>query len=81
MKAALFKLLQLFCDSRDGSLSPSKGGYTLFMLVFTYKMLRSLPDDPWMWVVYGATVGGVEVCKKYFNLKFDPQPSINEPQR
>jgi hypothetical protein len=78
MKEALCKLLQLFRDSRDGWWSPSKGGYTIFVLVFTYKMVRSLPDDPWMWVVYGTFVGGVEVGKKWMNLKYDPQPALNE---
>lgn len=81
MKAAMRKLLQLFCDSRDGALSPSKTGWTLFVLVFTYKMVRSLPDDPWLWVVYGTLVGGVEVGKKWLNVKYDPQPSLNEPQQ
>lgn len=65
------KLLDLIC-APDGSLSASKLSYLLFVAVMTYKMCRGLPDDPWMWFVYGALVGGVDVAKKYVIARYIP---------
>lgn len=60
--------------SQDGGLSLSKSGYLLFCAVFTWKMLH-LPDDPWLWLIYGATVGGVQVLQKLIASRYSvPAP-------
>ncbi|ROH88638.1 hypothetical protein ED208_12530 [Stagnimonas aquatica] len=61
--------------SPDGTLSLSKGCYLLYVYVFTRKMLATMPDDPLLWLVYGGTVGGVEVAKKYISSRYLGAPS------
>lgn len=63
--------------SRGGGWSLSKCGYLLFCVVFTYKMVRDLPSDPWLWLIYGATVGSVQVLQKLIAARFaapTPEP-------
>jgi hypothetical protein len=55
--------------SQDGGWSLSKCCYLLFVVVFTWKMLH-LPDDPWLWVIYGGTVGSVQVLQKLIATRF-----------
>lgn len=59
----------------DGSLSASKISYLIFVGVFSAKMLATMPDDAWLWFVYGGTVGGVEVAKKYISSRYIGAPS------
>lgn len=62
--------------SHDGSWSLSKSGYLVFCVVFTWKMWH-LPDDPWLWLIYGATVGSVQVLQKLIATRFaapTPEP-------
>lgn len=73
MHQLLHLLLQLV-RSKDGSLSTSKLGYLTFWFVFSWKMGHDLPDDPWLWFVYGATVGGVQLAQKLIAAKFAPSP-------
>lgn len=55
--------------SQDGGLSLSKCGYLVFCIVFTWKMWH-LPDDPWLWLIYGGTVGGVQILQKLIATRF-----------
>lgn len=63
-------LLDLIRDTSDNTLSWSKCGTVLACLVFTYKMVRDLPDDFLLWTIYMATVGGFVILLKFLNLKF-----------
>lgn len=59
--------------SQTGDISLSKSGYLLFCAVFTWKMLH-LPDDPWLWLIYGGTVGSVQVLQKLIAARFSQPP-------
>lgn len=59
----------------DGTLSMSKCCYLLYVWAFTQKMLATMPDDPLLWLVYGGTVGGVEVAKKYISSRYLGAPN------
>ncbi len=67
-----FDLCDLVC-SHDGRLSPSKTGTLIAGVTFTLKMLGALPDgspdDPWLWLIFMATVGAIDVAKKALNMR------------
>lgn len=77
MKAllAILRWLAHLVLGADGKPSSSKLCYLLFVAMFTRYMWLTQPDDPWMWVVYGGLVGGVEVCKKYISAKYIGLPA------
>ena len=74
------QLWQFVADSRTGDLSASKFWTMTFCMVMTLHMLGLIdgPDDPWLWFVYGALVGGFEVAKKAISARFSAPSS--EPQ-
>lgn len=69
-----FDARDLVC-SPDGRLSPSKTGTLIAGITFTLKMLGALPaaspDDPWMWLIFMATVGAIDVAKKALSIRAD----------
>lgn len=61
---------QLIEDQKDGRLSHTKIGAILAGVVFTFKMVKSLPDDPWLWFTYMGTVGGYAIAAKAITARF-----------
>jgi hypothetical protein len=78
-----FDLRDLVC-SHDGRLSPSKTGTLIAGVTFTLKMLGVLPDaspdDPWLWLIYMATVGAIDVAKKALSMRADKLRGPGDPE-
>jgi len=58
-------LLGLVRDPKDGTLSHTRVGMVLAGAVMTAKMVRDMPDEPQLWGIYMATVGGYAVLRQY----------------
>lgn len=68
------RMQELVNDSQTGLLSPTKMLTSVASMTFTLKMLGMLPKaptDPLLWLMFMATVGGVEIAKKILVLKRD----------
>lgn len=59
---ALYSLIR---DPKDGTLSHTRVGMILAGSVMTAKMVRDMPDEPQLWGIYMATVGGYAVLRQY----------------
>lgn len=71
----VFRALLQLVSAPDGTLSLSKISYLVFVYIFSQAMAAKMPDDPLLWLVYGSTVGGVEVAKKYISSRYIGQAS------
>ena len=66
--------LQLITDDA-GRLSEARAGFLVAGVTYTVKMWLSMPDDPWMWATYMATVGGVVAARDLVQARFGTRPS------